>query len=164
MTGSVHSGNSNEGAANNSGLLNMRQQRPGRLLDENGDSKRIEGISFKIERVPSTATMSRISHQLPFNSELSLKSSISGESRTSFLNSKLVQEISQKKDLEWILALISDLQKASEKDFALPLLAYITNQLEKGKSKLYPKEFRDLYINKIYSYQDFGRVSARASI
>lgn len=44
------------------------------------------------------------------------------------------------------------------------MLTYISNHLEKGKSKLDPKEFRDLYIKKIYSYQDFGRVSARASI
>ena len=118
MIGSVHSGNSNEGAANNSGLINLRQQRPGRLLDENGDSKRLDGISFKIERVPSTAAMSRISQQLPLNSEVGLKSSMSGESRPSILNAKIIQEISQKKDFEWVLSLISDLQKESEKDFA----------------------------------------------
>ena len=80
------------------------------------------------------------------------------------MNPKLIQEISQKKDFEWVVSLISDLQKESEKDFALPLLTYLVNQLEKGKSKLDPKEFRDLYIKKIYSYQDFGRVSARASL
>ena len=133
-------------------------------MDENGDGKRVENISLKIERVTSTATMSRISQQLPLNSEVSLKASMSGESRQSFLNPKIIQEISQKKDFEWVVSLISDLQKESEKDFALPLLTYLVNQLEKGKSKLDPKEFRDLYIKKIYSYQDFGRVSARASL
>jgi hypothetical protein len=133
-------------------------------LDENSDGKKVENISLKIERVTSTASMSRISQQLPLNSEVSLKASMSGESRPSFLNPKIIQEISQKKDFEWVVSLISDLQKESEKDFALPLLTYLVNQLEKGKSKLDPKEFRDLYIKKIYSYQDFGRVSARASL
>jgi hypothetical protein len=43
---------------------------------------------------------------------------MSGESRPSILNAKIIQEISQKKDFEWVLSLISDLQKESEKDFA----------------------------------------------
>jgi hypothetical protein len=63
-------------------------------LDENGDGKRVENISLKIERVTSTATMSRISQQLPLNSEVSLKASMTGDSRPSFLNTKLIQEIS----------------------------------------------------------------------
>lgn len=61
VIGSVHSGNSNDGGTISSGLINIRQQRPGRLLDENFDGKKIEGINIKIERVPSTAIMSRIS-------------------------------------------------------------------------------------------------------
>jgi hypothetical protein len=40
-------------------------------------------------------------------------------------------------------------------------MVYINNQLERGKSKLDPKEFRGLYINKIYSYQDFSPKTTR---
>jgi hypothetical protein len=65
--------------------------------------------------------------------------------------------------MEWVLAFISDLTKLSDKEFSDPMLNYINNQLEKSRSKLNPKEFRDLYIKKIYSYQGFGRENNRIS-
>jgi hypothetical protein len=42
-----------------------------------------------------------------------------------------------------------------EKEFSEHLLNTLQFWLEKGKSKLDPKEFRTLYINKNYSNQDF---------
>ena len=69
--------------------------------------------------------MSRISQQLPSNSDSYYKGTIVGDFRPSLLNPKVMQEISQKKDLEWVLALISDLQKAQERDFAQPLTNFV---------------------------------------
>jgi|LauGreDrversion4_2_1035121.scaffolds.fasta_scaffold354658_2 hypothetical protein len=51
--------------------------------------------------------------------------------------------------------MMNDLKKLKEKEFAEPLLAVLTQWMEKSKQKLDPKEFRTLYINKIYSSIDF---------
>ena len=59
-----------------------------------------------------------------------------------------------KKELEWVTVLLSDLKRLSDKDFAEFLFSVVTQWLEKSKSKLDPKEFRTLYINKNYSNTD----------
>jgi len=56
-----------------------------------------------------------------------------------------------KKELEWVSVLLSDLKRLAEKDFADYLASVVSQWLEKSKSKLDPKEFRTLYINKSYS-------------
>lgn len=48
-----------------------------------------------------------------------------------------------------------DLKRLSDKEFSDHLLTTIQTLLDKGKSKLDPKEFRTLYINKNYSNSDF---------
>lgn len=44
-----------------------------------------------------------------------------------------------------------DLKRLSDKEFSDHLMNTIQQLLDKGKSKLDPKEFRTLYINKNYS-------------
>lgn len=56
-----------------------------------------------------------------------------------------------KKEFEWVSVLLSDLKRLAEKDFADYLASVVTQWLEKSKSKLDPKEFRTLYINKSYT-------------
>ena len=48
-----------------------------------------------------------------------------------------------------------DLKRLCDKEFSDHLLITIQTWLDKGKSKLDPKEFRTLYINKNYSNSDF---------
>lgn len=50
---------------------------------------------------------------------------------------------------------MNDLRRMPEKEFSDHMLNTLQQWLEKGKSKLDPKEFRTLYINKNYSNQDF---------
>lgn len=51
--------------------------------------------------------------------------------------------------MEWVLVLMLDLKAKEQSDYANHLLQTLTSWLEKGKSKLDPKEFRTLYIKKI---------------
>ena len=61
--------------------------------------------------------------------------------------------------------LMQDLKRMPEKEFAEHLLIVLQSWLDKGKSKLDPKEFRTLYINKIYSNQDYqGRKGSSRQI
>jgi hypothetical protein len=54
--------------------------------------------------------------------------------------------------------LIIDLKKISDKvEFSEHFLSYLTDQLEKGKSRFDPREMRDIYIKKVYSNMDLGR-------
>ena len=48
-----------------------------------------------------------------------------------------------------------DLKRLCDKEFSDHLLITIQTWLDKSKSKLDPKEFRTLYINKNYSNSDF---------
>lgn len=85
-------------------------------------------MNLKIERVSSTSAISRVSQQISSSYEPMVKASFNeGSSRPSMINPKRVQEITQKKDMEWVLAFISDLTKLSDKEFSDPMLNYINN-------------------------------------
>ena len=57
--------------------------------------------------------------------------------------------------------MINELRELGNKDFAEPMLTAINLWLEKGKSKLDPKEFRSLYIKKIGQDMNKGKKLSR---
>lgn len=66
----------------------------------------------------------------------------------------VIDPAAPKKEHEWVTVLINDLKRVADKAFSEFLLGIITQWMEKSKSKLDPKEFRTLYINKNYSNID----------
>jgi hypothetical protein len=56
--------------------------------------------------------------------------------------------------MEWVWVLTNDLKQRGELDFGQHLLACLEQWLDKGKSRLDPKEFRTLYIKKISQEQN----------
>ena len=54
---------------------------------------------------------------------------------------------------------MSDLNKLNERIFANYIKEVLEKMIEQGISKLDPKEFRNLYIKKVYKYQ--GDIRAR---
>ena len=71
--------------------------------------------------------------------------------------SKAFQEITTKKEMEWVVVLMGHLIQGSQNgmEYSEHLLTILRGWIEQGKSKLDPKEFRTLYINKNYSNTDF---------
>jgi hypothetical protein len=56
--------------------------------------------------------------------------------------------------MEWVASILQDLKQSQSEDYAQHLIKCIESWLEKGKSKLDPKEFRNLYIKKIAQEQN----------
>lgn len=115
-------------------------------------------MSYKIERIDQSNQGSSLT---PKGGSTTLISSgtgsagmVSGKSQLG-VSAPTVSEHGLKKDLEWVTVLITDLKRAQDKEFAQHLLTFIGTQMEKNRSKLDPKEFRTLYINKNYSNTDF---------
>lgn len=59
--------------------------------------------------------------------------------------------------MEWVVVLMGHLIQGAQNgmEYSEHLLTILRGWIEQGKSKLDPKEFRTLYINKNYSNTDF---------